>query len=192
MVENTVGKRRNWIVTSNFSFFPVFSKDLYCRHVKSRACLGKGYHTKFQYNTSNFSSSLWREITKMLYDDGSIDRHTDRKTCGFQHTLWKHLFCSVLKSRKVAISVNLTIMTCLETSLSLNQSCTYNSEKGCFWKHFQLYGRELAINTVITVDKIMLTFNNSGKKSFWKHFGKWRKCFQHLFLFPLVFTALKH
>ena len=25
-----------------FLFFPVFSKDLYCRHVKARACLGKG------------------------------------------------------------------------------------------------------------------------------------------------------
>ena len=40
-VENTVGKReiaRN----EHFLLFPVFSKDLYYRHVKSRACLGKG------------------------------------------------------------------------------------------------------------------------------------------------------
>ena len=25
-----------------FLLFPVFSKDLHCRHVKTRACLGKG------------------------------------------------------------------------------------------------------------------------------------------------------
>ena len=41
-VENTVGKgeiARN----EQFLFFPiVFSKDLYCRQVKTRACLGKG------------------------------------------------------------------------------------------------------------------------------------------------------
>ena len=37
-VENTVGKGEIAI-----SPFPtVFSKDLYCRHVKTRACLGKG------------------------------------------------------------------------------------------------------------------------------------------------------
>ena len=40
-VENTVGKgeiARN----EQFLLFPVFSKDMYCRHVKTRACLGKG------------------------------------------------------------------------------------------------------------------------------------------------------
>ena len=35
-VENTVGK-------GEIAHFPsVFSMDLYCRHVKTRACLGKG------------------------------------------------------------------------------------------------------------------------------------------------------
>ena len=41
-IENTMGKggiARN----EQFLLFPtVFSKDLYCRHVKTRACLGKG------------------------------------------------------------------------------------------------------------------------------------------------------
>ena len=40
-VENIVGKgeiARN----EQFLLFPVFSKDLRCRHVKTRACLGKG------------------------------------------------------------------------------------------------------------------------------------------------------
>ena len=40
-VENTGGKGQ---IAHNeqFVLFPVFSKDLYCRHVKTRACLGKG------------------------------------------------------------------------------------------------------------------------------------------------------
>ena len=37
-VENAVGKGEN----GNSPFPTVFSKDLYCRHVKTRACLGKG------------------------------------------------------------------------------------------------------------------------------------------------------
>ena len=46
-VENTVGKGEI-AHYEQFSPFPtVFSKDLYCRHVKTRACLGKGYGTYF-------------------------------------------------------------------------------------------------------------------------------------------------
>ena len=41
-VENTVGKRRNCSLRAISPFPTVFSKDLYCRHVKTRACLGKG------------------------------------------------------------------------------------------------------------------------------------------------------
>ena len=40
-VENTVGKGEI-AHDEQFLLFPVFSKDLYCRHVKTRACLGKG------------------------------------------------------------------------------------------------------------------------------------------------------
>ena len=41
-VENTVGKGEI-ARYEQFRFFPtVFSKDLSCRHVKTRACLGKG------------------------------------------------------------------------------------------------------------------------------------------------------
>ena len=38
-VENTVGKRRNCSLRAISPFPAVFSKDLYCRHVKTRACL---------------------------------------------------------------------------------------------------------------------------------------------------------
>ena len=38
-VENTVGKGKN---CSLRAISPVFLKDLYFRHVKTRACLGKG------------------------------------------------------------------------------------------------------------------------------------------------------
>ena len=36
------GKRRNCSLRAISPFPTVFSKDLYCRHVKSRACLEKG------------------------------------------------------------------------------------------------------------------------------------------------------
>ena len=49
-VENT-WKKEN--VTSNFSFPTVFSKDLYCRYVKTRACLGK---VKYQVQTIFFGA----------------------------------------------------------------------------------------------------------------------------------------
>ena len=40
-VENTVGKGEI-ARYEQFLLFPVFSEDLYCRYVKTRACLGKG------------------------------------------------------------------------------------------------------------------------------------------------------
>ena len=40
-VENTVGKG-DTACNMQFLLFPVFSKDSYCRHIKTRACLGKG------------------------------------------------------------------------------------------------------------------------------------------------------
>ena len=40
-IENTVGKEEI-ACYEQFLLFPVFSKDLNCRHLKARACLGKG------------------------------------------------------------------------------------------------------------------------------------------------------
>ena len=40
--ENDVGKRRNCSLRAMSPFLTEFSKDLYSRHVKTRACLGKG------------------------------------------------------------------------------------------------------------------------------------------------------
>ena len=40
-VENTVGKGRNCSLRVIYPFPTVFSNDMYCRHVKTRACLGK-------------------------------------------------------------------------------------------------------------------------------------------------------
>ena len=41
-VENTVGKKGNCSLRAISPFSTVFSKDLHCRHVKTRAGLGKG------------------------------------------------------------------------------------------------------------------------------------------------------
>ena len=35
--QTTLWEKEKLLITSNFSFFPVFSKDLYCRPVKTRA-----------------------------------------------------------------------------------------------------------------------------------------------------------
>ena len=40
-VDNIVGKGEI-ACHKQFLLFSTFSKDLYCRHVKTRACLGKG------------------------------------------------------------------------------------------------------------------------------------------------------
>ena len=40
--ENTVGKGEIARLRAISPFPTVFSKDLYCRHVKNRACMGKG------------------------------------------------------------------------------------------------------------------------------------------------------
>ena len=44
-VENAVGKGEI-ARYEQFLLVPVFSKDLYCRHMKTRACLGKGTDPK--------------------------------------------------------------------------------------------------------------------------------------------------
>ena len=46
------GKRRNCSLRAISPFPTVFSKDLYCRHVKTRACLGKGYGLSIYYTTN--------------------------------------------------------------------------------------------------------------------------------------------
>ena len=44
-VKKTVGKGEN-ACYEQFFLFPVFPKDLYCRHIKTRACLGKGLEVR--------------------------------------------------------------------------------------------------------------------------------------------------
>ena len=57
-VENTVEKRNCWLRA--ISPFPtVFSTELYCRHIKTRACLGKG---KFFPKQQNLDSSKLNEF----------------------------------------------------------------------------------------------------------------------------------
>ena len=51
-IETTCGKRRNCLLQAISFFLAVFSKDLYLRHVKTTACLGKGWKTTLQ--TSHF------------------------------------------------------------------------------------------------------------------------------------------
>ena len=68
-VENAVGK-------GAISPFPtVFSKDLYCKHTKTRACLGKGYIGLFKLFTKqqNFrfvcKQGIWRQQIRNKYNN---------------------------------------------------------------------------------------------------------------------------
>ena len=62
MVENS-GKRRNCSLGAIYPFPTVFSKDLYCKHVKTRAWFGKVNGITL-YNTI-----LWRHCGKRTNDD---------------------------------------------------------------------------------------------------------------------------
>ena len=54
------GKRRNCSLRAFSSFPTVFSKDFACRHVKTRACLGKGQFCYKQDNTVDFCYFMCR------------------------------------------------------------------------------------------------------------------------------------
>ena len=59
MVENTVGKREIALYEQLLFFSTVFSKDLYCRHEKTRACMGKGKLITRQQNLD------WSELKQI-------------------------------------------------------------------------------------------------------------------------------
>ena len=45
--KNTVGKKRNCLLQAISPFPPGFSRNLYCSHIKTKACLGKGLKEDF-------------------------------------------------------------------------------------------------------------------------------------------------
>ena len=57
-VENTVGKGEI-ARYEQFLLFPVFSKDLYCKHVKTRACLGKDQRLADFFFQGNIAASTY-------------------------------------------------------------------------------------------------------------------------------------
>ena len=80
----TLWEKEKLLITSNFSFFPtVFSNNFYCRHVKNRACLGKGSKDQgletekttltlaFCQNFSIFEASFVAHISSGAHGDGT-------------------------------------------------------------------------------------------------------------------------
>ena len=59
-------KRRNWLYQAISPFPTVFSKDLYCKHVKAKACLGKDQYNS-QYSTCN-TFILHHRVNPFLQD----------------------------------------------------------------------------------------------------------------------------
>ena len=70
------GKGRNCLLRAISPFPTVFSKDLYGRHVKTRACLGKGYYvmTNMVALSPHLSALLiWTCILlKVIYEKSSL------------------------------------------------------------------------------------------------------------------------
>ena len=110
-VENTVGNGEIGSLLAISPFPILFSKDLYCRHVITRACLGKGYHTIFTV-WQNFGPNQidniykWHNVVQIM---NSV-RDMGRKYCGkrrkkcclptlyFSHSFfWKAFFFAVVK-----------------------------------------------------------------------------------------------
>ena len=60
------GKRRNCSLRAISPFSTVFSKDLYCRHVEKKACLGNG-------STNIFSKSFQsgKKVDRFVISKGS-------------------------------------------------------------------------------------------------------------------------
>ena len=71
-VENTMGKRRNYSLRAFSPFLPVFSKDLYGIHVKTRAC----FQTYFFFHES--PSSYFSEVTFQRINSKNSQRWLDQ------------------------------------------------------------------------------------------------------------------
>ena len=72
MCRKHCGKRRNCSLRAISPFPTVFSKDLYCRHVKTRACLGKGLidFQNFSFRSYHGDMSHIRQFSG-FQEDGS-------------------------------------------------------------------------------------------------------------------------
>ena len=68
-VENTVGKGESALNEQFLPFQQCFLKDLYCRCIETRACLGKGEHENLTfYSQTNLVTSLILGIKAHLID----------------------------------------------------------------------------------------------------------------------------
>ena len=63
------GKRRNCSLRAISPFPTVFSKDLYSRHVKTRACLGKGKKVHFGSRKYVYSTSSLNDLSFVYLHD---------------------------------------------------------------------------------------------------------------------------
>ena len=64
------GKRRNCTLRAISPFPTVFSKDLYCRRVKTRACLGKGWNMRLcgKWFIGNGSMMKLKGVSSLTHD----------------------------------------------------------------------------------------------------------------------------
>ena len=69
------GKRRNCSLRAISPFSTVFSKDFYCRHVKTRACLGKGSNKSTACGCQRSAVGCLIEVKKLKSKKGHISEN---------------------------------------------------------------------------------------------------------------------
>ena len=87
-------KRRNCSLRAISSFPAVFSIVLYCRHVKTRACLGKGFNITWGYRlqpnwkhcpfSAHLSTMCSRGAFRVTLCLSSVNRHASPVMCHYQ------------------------------------------------------------------------------------------------------------
>ena len=113
------GKRRNCSLRAISPFPTAFSEDLYCRHVKTRACLGKGWEKMLITSISPFPQCFlsWKKRVS------TVGLHS---FCHLQMlSLWTSLkFCHLEKNlRKLLLAIINDVIFSLVVSKKLSRYC---------------------------------------------------------------------
>ena len=106
-------KRRNCLLRFISPFPTVFSKGLYWRHIKTRACLGKGY-------TFTTQSCVFTVLRKRTYENivGNEEK-TDKQPMKFR--IWQFLYPRIERSGHIVLPLSVCLYVHLSVYTNLTQ-----------------------------------------------------------------------
>ena len=117
------GKRRNCSLRAISPFSTVFLKDLGCRHIKRRACLGKGVFKRLVLQTRKNQGLLWKGLKLILKENKTISDNIDQRSDGTFCLCDLILIYMVLK-RPFALGIHRAIGVIYPSAVSLDwQTC---------------------------------------------------------------------